>query len=98
MPWSNNKKIYGGSKLCDDKWPRDGWKYENSWFTIMFTDVITKFVGSYSSMRDNQSIRIFQNDLNVWPPWITQELLIIRYDDRCEEEILSAQKGIIDTR
>ena len=98
MPWSNNTKIHGGTKLCADKWPRNGWKYENSWFTILFTDVITKFVGSFSSMKADESIRIFQNDLNVWPPWITQELLIVRYKDRDEEEILSAQKSIIDTR
>ena len=98
MPWSNNKKICGASKLCTDKWIREGWKYENSWFTILFTDVITKFLGSYSSMKTDQSIRIHQNDLEVYPPWITQELLIVRYKDMCEDEVLSAQKAIIDTR
>ncbi len=98
MPWSKNNKIYGAIKLAGDNWPREGWKYENSWFKIMFTDVLTKFVGSYSSMKTDQAIRIYQNDLEVWPPWITQELLIIRFNDRSEEDILSAQKAVIDTR
>lgn len=98
MPWSNNKKIYGASKLCADPCPRDGWKYKHSLLDILFTDVITKFLGSYSSMSADQSIRIHQNDLNVFPPWITQEILIIRFNDRREEELISAQKAIIDLR
>ena len=98
MPWSNNKPIFGASKLCADKIIRTGWKYTDSWFKILFTDVITKFLGSYSSMKSQQSIRIHQNDLNVWPPWITQEILVIRYNDLCESDIVSAQKAIIDTR
>ena len=49
-------------------------------------------------MKTDQSIRIHQNDLEVYPPWITQELLIVRYKDMCEDEVLSAQKAIIDTR
>lgn len=99
MPWSNNKLIYGATKLCADEGIiRGGWKYQNSWFTILFTDVLTKFIGSYSSMKAQQSIRIHQNDLNVYPPWITQEILVIRYNDLCESDIVSAQKGIIDLR
>ena len=64
---------------------------------MLQADKITSAIGSYSEVGGGSgAIIICQNDLNVDPKWMTQQLYIKR--SSINEIILAEHKAVIDTR
>ena len=102
MPWSNSAKISGLDKLFNNENKMQYPSYLNTYDVnpvelILNSDQITGSVGLYSEIGGGGGVYINQNDLEVHPPWITQELYLRRFG-RQNENLLSEHRAVIDSR
>ena len=102
MPWSNSVKISGLDKLFNNENNFQYPSYLNDYGVdpvnlILETDQITGAVGLYSEIGGAGGVYINQNDLEIHPPWITQELYLKRFG-RQNENLLSEHRAVIDSR
>ena len=101
MPMSNDRKIYSSVKLSqrprhlnEDNNP----VMANPLLICLSFACITEFLGKYEAIKSGKCIILHQNDLEVVPSWLTQELLILRFNDCEERDLISAHKVVVDLR